>query len=234
MISQVRWCRQSAGDVLDLSRQRHSLSFVGGARRQDWVGKPARVATVDAKVEVPVPTPAVGYFPGRPELAPDAPAVGKNSILQGLADIPGGLGIEEHTEELQQLRDETAFLSQELRLLIEDLRSGALEKAIRARHRSATSPQQHNVDTGSTRQEVAQTSAAQTPASVKAQPADRNAETSGSQPSVTFNEIMAEREADVAGHRVQDSIDALKHLSQQVVSRRKAGELPLGQVPNAS
>jgi len=229
MLSQVKWCQQSAGDKLDLSPQRDSLSFVGVALRQDRVGKSARVVPVDVKMEVPAASPAVGYFPGRPDLAPAEPAASRKSILQRLDAIPGGLGMEEHTQELQQLREETTFLSQEMSLLVEELRSGGLEKAIRARHRPAAIPQEDvDVDTASTGQEAAQTLTSAHEVAV-----GKKVETAASQLSVSFNEIMAEREHGTAGHRVQESIDALKYLSQEVIARRQAGELPLGQVPTA-
>eukprot|EP00930_Biecheleria_cincta_P058116 TRINITY_DN43967_c0_g1_i1.p1 TRINITY_DN43967_c0_g1~~TRINITY_DN43967_c0_g1_i1.p1 ORF type:complete len:247 (-),score=49.90 TRINITY_DN43967_c0_g1_i1:127-867(-) len=224
MITQIKWCQQSP----DLSLRRHSLGFVGGAIRRDRVGRSARVSPVDV-MEVQTASPAAGYFPGRPELAPDVQAASRKSMLQRLADIPGGLGMEEHTQELQQLREETAVLSQEMRLLIEELRSGGLEKAIRARRRPTTVPQEVKVETANARQE-----AAQSLTSANEVAADRKAETAESQLSVRFNEVMAEREAGTTGHRIQEAVDALKHLSQEVVARRKAGELPLGQVPNAS
>lgn len=229
MISQVRRCQQSTGDKLELSPQRHRLSFVGGALRQGRIGESVRVAPVDVKMEVPAASPAIGYFPGRPELAPAEPAASRKSLLQRLDAIPGGLGIEEHTQELQQLREETTFLSQEMGLLIEELRSGGLEKAIQARRRQAVIPQDDKLDTASTRQEAAQTLTSANEAAV-----GKKVETAASQFSVSFNEVMAEREAGSAGHRIQEAVDALKHLSQEVVARRKAGELPLGQVPNAS
>lgn len=228
MLSQVKWCQQSAGAKLDLSPQRHSLSFVRVALRQDRVGKSARVVPVDFKMEVPAASPAAGYFPGRPDLAPDELAASRKSILQRLDAIPGGLGMEEHTQELQQLREETAFLSQEMSLLIEELRNGGLEKAIRARGRPAAIPQEDEVDTASTRQEAAQSLTSANELAI-----GKKVETAVSQLSVSFNEVMAEREHGTAGHRIQEAIDALKHLSQEVVARRKAGELPLGQVPNA-
>lgn len=229
VISQVKWCQQSTGDKLDLNPQRHSLSFVGGALWQGRVGKSVRVATAGVMMEAPAASLAVGYFPGRPELAPAEPSASRKSIFQRLDVIPGGLGIEEHTQELQQLREETTFLSQEMGLLIEELRSGGLAKAIQARRRPASIPQEDKIDIASTRQEAAQTLTSANEVAV-----GKKVETAASQFSVSFNEVMAERETGAAGHRIQEAVDALKHLSNEVVARRKAGELPLGQVPNAS
>eukprot|EP00931_Biecheleriopsis_adriatica_P011901 TRINITY_DN112999_c0_g1_i1.p1 TRINITY_DN112999_c0_g1~~TRINITY_DN112999_c0_g1_i1.p1 ORF type:complete len:183 (-),score=25.71 TRINITY_DN112999_c0_g1_i1:113-661(-) len=50
---------------------------------------------------------------------------------------------------------------------------------------------------------------------------------------VRFNEIATLRSAGNLGHRRPEALDTLSHLSQRVVARRTAGELPLGQVPSA-
>lgn len=70
---------------------------------------------------------AVGYFPGAD--VEEKPLASRGGLVERLSGLPE-LGVEEHTEELRLLREQTAILAQELRLLKEILQDGALEDVI--------------------------------------------------------------------------------------------------------
>ena len=70
---------------------------------------------------------AVGYFPGVD--VEEKPLPSRGGLLERLSGLKE-LGVEEHTEELKLLREQTAILAQELRLLREILQDGALEDVI--------------------------------------------------------------------------------------------------------
>ena len=72
---------------------------------------------------------AEGYFPGVEVEVTEPP--NRGSLLEKLQDaIPEDENVEEHTEEVKLLREQTAILAQELRLLKELLQDGALADAI--------------------------------------------------------------------------------------------------------
>eukprot|EP00440_Ansanella_granifera_P034788 gb/GFBE01037738.1/.p1 GENE.gb/GFBE01037738.1/~~gb/GFBE01037738.1/.p1 ORF type:complete len:223 (+),score=35.35 gb/GFBE01037738.1/:1-669(+) len=152
---------------------------------------------------------AEGFFPGQALAEDFGPSRG--ALLERLEPaIPGDQGVEEHTEETRLLRDQTALLSQELRLLREVLQDGSLRAALAAR-----------ASIGSATQE-------------RAPAASAAAAPTAPGPKLSFNEVMAMRAAGEVGHRRPEALEALAYLSQRVVARRIAGELPLGQVPNMS
>ena len=72
---------------------------------------------------------AEGYFPGVEVETTDAP--NRGSLLERLQEaIPEDEAVGEHTEEVKLLREQTAILAQELRLLKELLQDGSLADAI--------------------------------------------------------------------------------------------------------
>lgn len=72
---------------------------------------------------------AEGYFPGVDVELTEPPSRG--SLLEKLqSSIPEDPSVGEHTEEVKLLREQTAILAQELRLLKELLQDGALADAI--------------------------------------------------------------------------------------------------------
>ena len=72
---------------------------------------------------------AEGYFPGVEVEATEAP--NRGSLLERLQEaIPEDEAVGEHTEEVKLLREQTAILAQELRLLKELLQDGSLADAI--------------------------------------------------------------------------------------------------------
>eukprot|EP00933_Yihiella_yeosuensis_P065379 TRINITY_DN69136_c0_g1_i1.p1 TRINITY_DN69136_c0_g1~~TRINITY_DN69136_c0_g1_i1.p1 ORF type:complete len:241 (+),score=43.26 TRINITY_DN69136_c0_g1_i1:45-725(+) len=149
--------------------------------------------------------PEQGFFPGRPDLAPEgfqAPGVSRRAtMLQELAEkLDSNGGTEEQTEEIRLLREQTSILVEELQLLRATLQEKGLSGL-----QTAASP-----------------SSASTPA-VGAQ----------SKLAVTYSEATAEREAGVAGYRIEEALSSLSWLSQQVQVRRAQGEMPIGQVPTA-
>ena len=72
---------------------------------------------------------AEGYFPGVEVETTEAP--NRGSLLERLQEaIPEDEAVGEHTEEVKLLREQTAILAQELRLLKELLQDGSLADAI--------------------------------------------------------------------------------------------------------
>ncbi|CAE8641086.1 unnamed protein product, partial [Polarella glacialis] len=102
------------------------------------------------------------------------------------------------------LREQTALLAQELRLLREALQEGGLDAW-------GVSPALESLVPG-----------LESVGKANSLPMD----------GLSFSDLMADRDSGEPGHRSHEAIDALSRLSKQVVVRRAAGELPLGQVPN--
>lgn len=75
---------------------------------------------------------AEGYFPGvEVEVVETTEAPNRGSLLERLQEaIPEDEAVGEHTEEVKLLREQTAILAQELRLLKELLQDGSLGDAI--------------------------------------------------------------------------------------------------------
>ncbi|CAJ1368901.1 unnamed protein product [Effrenium voratum] len=153
--------------------------------------------------------PAQGYFPGV-DLEPEA-APSRAHLLQRLQEAEIEEGVEEHTAEVALLREQTALLAQELRLLRELLADGALASAL---------------------------ADAAAPAAPAAPTVEMPAESPAPRPEAAGlaaeDLAMAQLLSSGPGFRHPEALQALSHLSKRVVERRVAGELPLGQVPELS
>lgn len=148
---------------------------------------------------------AQGYFPGVELEEPQEPP-SRGSLIERLQEIPDH-GTEEHTEEVKLLREQTALLAQELRLLREILQDGALADVI------------------------ADLTTQQVDASPVAEVKDEEALKSTIPPAdgMAMSELLVSKQV---SYRHEDALQVLNHLSKRVVERRVEGELPLGQVPN--
>lgn len=158
---------------------------------------------------------AEGYFPGVEVETTDAP--NRGSLLERLQEaIPEDEAVGEHTEEVKLLREQTAILAQELRLLKELLQDGSLADAISQLQilpevEGSPAPPEEEIN--------------QLPSSTPA-PVEPPADSTDSELG------MASLLASGSSFRHPDALDALGHLSKRVVERRVEGELPLGQVPS--
>lgn len=161
---------------------------------------------------------AEGYFPGvEVEVVETTEAPNRGSLLERLQEaIPEDEAVGEHTEEVKLLREQTAILAQELRLLKELLQDGSLADAISQLQilpevEGSPAPPEEEIN--------------QLPSSTPA-PVEPPADSTDSELG------MASVLASGSSFRHPDALDALGHLSKRVVERRVEGELPLGQVPS--
>lgn len=158
----------------------------------------------------PAPPPAPGFFPGRPELAPEAE--------DDAWEAPSEAGLD--VAETRLLREQTALLVEEMRLLRATLSSpGAvarLQEAAAKHAAPASAPPSWS---------SAPSAAAPAPA-----PPDEGA-AEGYWSGARFNDVMFERQNGREGHRWGEAKDFLGAASKRFVARREGGELPLGQVP---
>lgn len=153
---------------------------------------------------------AVGHFPAREDL--DVSPPNRKALLERLQRELPASNVEEHTEEIRLLRDQTALLAQELRLLREVLQEGSLLSQIESLANGLG--QEHE---------------ALTPPGV-AEPEPKVASTATAATSrLQFRDTLAGKGK---AFRAPEALESLAHLSARVVERRRNGELPLGQVPS--
>jgi len=179
----------------------------GACRQRGRV--PARKGTVPLAVPAPA---AQGYFPRLVEEEP-LPAPEEEHELQETARSSASDVV---TLEVRLLREQTARLVQEARLLGEALQKFSPSSLSRVR------PRERGVATSAS--PAMEDSAAAAPAS----PTHDTKDPGGA---VTFNDIMTERKAGVQGYRHDELTGMLEGLGGMMVRKRQAGELPLGQVP---
>eukprot|EP00434_Breviolum_minutum_P013344 symbB.v1.2.011758.t1/scaffold750.1/size323489/10 len=154
---------------------------------------------------------AEGYFPGVDVELTEPPSRG--SLLEKLqSSIPEDPSVGEHTEEVKLLREQTAILAQELRLLKELLQDGALADAIELSLSKVT--------------EIQEPSLSSSP------PEEPKVELEAPEDSIDEIGMSSLLSSQGTSYRHSESLEALDHLSKRVVERRVEGELPLGQDVN--
>ena len=177
---------------------------------------------------------AVGHFPAREDL--DVSPPNRKALLERLQRELPASNVEEHTEEIRLLRDQTALLAQdlrcdglqfaatvellclapcpmkELRLLREVLQEGSLLSQIESLANGLGQEHEALTPPGVAEPEPKQVAPAATAATSRLQ----------------FRDTLGKGKA----FRAPEALESLAHLSARVVERRRNGELPLGQVPS--
>jgi len=167
----------------------------------------------------PSPPAAPGFFPGRPELAPEAAPVG--AVVAEPTSLPvSGEAATPDAAETRLLREHTGALAQEMQLLTETLRGGGTAAHLR-RIVEARKAARRSGDPPAVEAPVAPAGAAASAAEAASEPEIRGA---------TFNDVMFEMQNELPGHREKEITDYLRQTSTRFVARRTGGELPLGQV----
>eukprot|EP00435_Cladocopium_sp_Y103_P009641 s3956_g2.t1 len=160
---------------------------------------------------------AEGYFPGVEVEATEAP--NRGSLLERLQEaIPEDEAVGEHTEEVKLLREQTAILAQELRLLRELLQDGSLAEAV---SQLQLLPEVVGVPAPPEEEINRLPSSTTVPVEPPGDPKES--------PELGMASLLA---SEGSSFRHRDAVEALGHLSKRVVERRVEGELPLGQVPS--
>mmetsp|Transcript_40705 Transcript_40705/g.83524 ORF Transcript_40705/g.83524 Transcript_40705/m.83524 type:complete len:225 (-) Transcript_40705:41-715(-) len=190
-------------------------AFVGNRRRLDLCPFSARCTSRDRRDRQG--RGAAGHFPAREDL--DVSPPNRQALLERLQQELPASNVEEHTEEVRLLRDQTALLAQELRLLREVLQEGSLLSQIENQQANGLSQEHGTLAAPAVVAEPQPKRVAGTPAATAATARlqFRDTQTSGGQ---------------AAAFRAPEALESLAHLSARVVERRRNGELPLGQVPS--